>query len=102
MFRTLFNRGCEVGGSLTAPLAAYFFAQERLAGRGLTVSAELGDIVLLADRTITADWMAAALAFFIANRLGCEIDRQRMRAPARSSAARALATTKAVYGYSER
>ncbi len=79
MLKTLASRAYELGGSVTAPVGAYFAAKEWLAERALTLSAQFGDLVLLDDRTFTPEWMAAGFAFLVANRLGGEIDRQRVR-----------------------
>lgn len=79
MINTLRARAGELSGSLAAPVSTYFAVKEWVADRALTVSAQFGDVVLLADRTFTLEWVTAAAAFLIANRFGGEIDRQRLR-----------------------
>lgn len=79
MINTLKARAGELSSSLAAPVGTYFAVKEWVADRALTVSAQFGDVVLLADRTFTLEWVTAAAAFLIANRFGGEVDRQRLR-----------------------
>jgi len=75
MMDTLRKRAFELGGSFAAPVGTFFSIRQWVDDRALTVSAQFGDVVLLADRTFTLEWISAAAAFLVANRLGGEVDR---------------------------